>query len=69
MSVSEDKLAFSMGEAARKIGITRRTFEKYAAVKLLKTVKIGRRRLVRVVDLERFLAGDKPVVGLVKKTA
>lgn len=58
-----------MGEAARKIGITRRTFEKYVAAKLLKAVKIGRRRLVRVVDLERFLAGDKPVVGLVKKTA
>jgi len=52
-----------MAEAAKQIGITRRTLEKYAAIRLLKTVKIGRRRLVRIADLERFLSSDKPVAG------
>ncbi|HLI34832.1 MAG TPA: helix-turn-helix domain-containing protein [Terriglobia bacterium] len=61
--VSEERLAFSMAEAAKQIGITRRTLEKYAAIRLLKTVKIGRRRLVRIADLERFLSSDKPVAG------
>ncbi len=54
------RLAVSMNEAARLAGVSRRSLENYAALKMLPTRKIGYRRLVLVRDLEKFLSSDRP---------
>lgn len=52
------KLALSLGEAAAAIGICRRTLENFVAVGKLASRKIGRRRVIRVGDLQKFLRSD-----------
>ena len=45
----------SMAEAARRLGLCRRSVEIRASRGELKTVKLGRRRLVRVRDLHGYI--------------
>lgn len=49
------RLALSVEEAAEALGIHRDTFDKRVLPRI-KTVPVGRRRLVPVAELERFLA-------------
>lgn len=54
------RIAVGVAEAARMAGLSRRSIENYISLKLLPSVRCGRRRLVRVKDLEKFLSSDKP---------
>jgi excisionase family DNA binding protein len=54
------RIAVSVAEAARMADLSRRSIENYVALKLLPSVRVGRRRLIRVKDLERFLSADRP---------
>ncbi len=45
----------SVTEAARHLGISRVTFYRLLANKEIKTVKVGRRRLVPTREIDRFL--------------
>jgi excisionase family DNA binding protein len=54
------RLAVGVAEAARMADLSRRSIEMYITLKLLPSVKVGRRRLVRIKDLERFLSADRP---------
>lgn len=53
------KLALSILNAASAIDVSRRQVENYVATGALPSFKLGRRRLVRVRDLEKFIAGDR----------
>lgn len=45
----------SMKEAAHRLGISRRSLERRIAEGLIAPVKIGRRTLIAVAELERFI--------------
>ena len=53
------KLALGVKAAAEAIDVSPRTIENYIGQGSLASLKVGRRRLVRVKDLERFLATDR----------
>jgi excisionase family DNA binding protein len=54
------RLAVGVAEAARLADLSRRSIENYIALKVLPSVRVGRRRLIRLKDLERFLSADRP---------
>lgn len=54
----EDVLAVGIPEAARRIGCSPRTVATLISNKELPSRKIGRRRVVRICDLEKFLERD-----------
>lgn len=45
----------SMKEAAHRLGISKRTLERRIAEGLIAKVKIGRRALITVAELDRFI--------------
>lgn len=45
----------SMDEAARRVSLSRRTLDTHASTGDLPTIKIGRRRLVRIEALDAFV--------------
>jgi excisionase family DNA binding protein len=47
-------------EAARVLGLSVRTLETLIALKELKSVRVGRRRLIPRAELERFIRRDHP---------
>jgi excisionase family DNA binding protein len=53
-----ERLAVSIEQAAEMIGVCGKTVRNLIASKELPSRKIGRRRVVRVRDLEAFLRGD-----------
>jgi excisionase family DNA binding protein len=55
-------LAVGIAEAARMIGLSRRAVEYRIAAGQLRCVRIGRRRLILLSELRRFLARDWPPV-------
>ena len=52
-------LALSVSDAAHAIGVSRATLYILLAQRKLKSVKIGKRRLVERVEIERFLAAHR----------
>lgn len=54
------KVCVSVAEAAFMLSCCRKTIENYMSAGLLPSKKLGRRRLILVRDLERFIAADKP---------
>lgn len=50
------RLAVSPAEAARMLGLGRTKFYELLADKQIASLKIGTRRLIRLSDLERWLA-------------
>lgn len=52
------RILCSKRDAASALGISVRTLETLIAVKELKSVRIGRRRMVPRVELERFARRD-----------
>ena len=51
-------LAVGVAEAARRLGVSPRTVATLVSQKELPSRKIGRRRVICVADLERFLRRD-----------
>jgi excisionase family DNA binding protein len=47
-------------EAAHVLGISVRTLETLIALRELKSVRVGRRRLIPRAELERFIRHDHP---------
>jgi len=58
---STDVLAVSIPEGARRIGCSPRTLATLIARKEIPSRKIGRRRVIRVRDLEKFLERDHKI--------
>jgi len=56
-------LAVGITEAARQLGVCPRTVASFVARGELPSRKVGRRRLIRVADLESFLRRDHPARG------
>jgi excisionase family DNA binding protein len=56
----ENRLAVSVAEAAEMVGVSKRTVEGYIRMRRLPARKVGRRTVVLVRDLERFLRRDQP---------
>jgi excisionase family DNA binding protein len=52
------RLAFSLKEASAALGISRRMLEKMIRAKEIRRIKIGRRSLIAVADLRKFLLQD-----------
>jgi excisionase family DNA binding protein len=66
-SVIQERLALSIEEAAQMLSVCRRTLESYISSGLLKSRKLGRRRVVLVADLHKFLSADKPSPASVQR--
>lgn len=56
----QERLAFTMQEAAAACGLSRRSLDYHYRNGTLKTVKIGRRRIVKATELQRFISADRP---------
>lgn len=52
-----------IAEAALRLGISRRSLERRIAEGLIATVKIGRRTLIAVAELERFIRRQTQVAS------
>lgn len=59
----KEVLAVGVSEAARRLGISTRTVTNLVKNKQIVSRKIGRRRLIPVLALERFLRRDHEVPG------
>lgn len=57
------KLAVSIAEAARLLGVSSRTIQNFLHAKRLPARKIGRRTVISVRALEDFLRTDQPSPG------
>jgi excisionase family DNA binding protein len=53
--MQEDKLTFSINEAAALLGVGRTTVYELIRQEQLMTVKIGQRRLITRLDLDAFI--------------
>ena len=58
-SAFDGVLAMSVANAARAIGVSRATLYILFAQRKLKSLKIGKRRLVECAEVERFLADHR----------
>lgn len=61
-----DRLLWSKRESASALGISVRTLESLLSLKELKSVRVGRRRMISRAELERFARHDhatKPIAG------
>jgi excisionase family DNA binding protein len=58
-SVLDGVLALSVSGAARAIGVSRATLYVLFAQHKLKSLKVGKRRLVERAEVERFLAAHR----------
>ncbi len=67
--MQDNVLAVGMQEAARRLGVSPRTIATLIAHGELLSCKIGRRRVIAVEALEKFLRRDHPTVkGLPNRT-
>jgi excisionase family DNA binding protein len=58
-SVLDGVLALSVSDTARAIGVSRATLYVLFAERKLKSLKVGKRRLVERAEIERFLAAHR----------
>jgi excisionase family DNA binding protein len=58
VDMEEQVLAVNMREAARRLGVSARTVATLVARNELRSRKVGRRRVIPVAALERFLTID-----------
>ncbi len=65
MTTQPEKLAVGIREAAQMLSVSPRTIQNYLRAKVLSGRKIGRRTVIPVVALQRFLRSDHatPEVG------
>ena len=62
----QDVLAVDIPEAARRLGLSKRTVAALVSRQELPSRKVGRRRIIPVVGLEAFLRSDQglgPLAG------
>lgn len=62
MSAETPRLALSPDEAAHALGVSRDTFDRCIGPDLA-VVRVGRRKLIPVVELERWIATNAAAVG------
>jgi excisionase family DNA binding protein len=60
MHRDESSLAVGMAEAALRLGLSARTIANLIRRNELPSRKVGRRRLIAVRDLEKFVQGNRP---------
>jgi excisionase family DNA binding protein len=53
-----ERILYSKREAAAALGLSVRTLETLIAVRELKSIIVGRRRMIRGIELERFARRD-----------
>jgi excisionase family DNA binding protein len=58
-SAFDGVLALSVSDAARAIGVSRATLYIMIAQRKLKSLKVGKRRLIETAEVERFLAAHR----------
>lgn len=64
MQTDIESACLGLNHIAERLGLSRRTIDRIIARGELPTLKIGRRRLVRLADLRRWLAGyETPMAG------
>ena len=54
----KERLLWSKREAAAALGISVRTLEMLIALQELRSVRVGRRRMIPAIELERFARRD-----------
>ena len=59
MHRDESVLAVGIGEAARRLGLSARTVASLVLRQELRSCKVGRRRIIPVVELEAFVRGKQ----------
>lgn len=60
--MEESVLLISLAEAARRLGVCKRTVSNLIAAKELRSLRVGRRRMVPVSSLRDFLRRDHLVI-------
>ncbi|MGH9727521.1 MAG: helix-turn-helix domain-containing protein [Candidatus Acidiferrales bacterium] len=55
-----EAIAVGLRQASAMLGISRRQVQNFVRAKILRSSKIGRRRLIRVADIEHFVRRDQP---------
>lgn len=55
--IDQQRLAYGVNEAAAVLGVTPRSIYTYMNDGLIKSFKLGGRRLIRRTDLEQFIEG------------
>lgn len=55
MQITRSVLAVGIPEAARRLGLSPRTVASLIARREIRSQKVGRRRIIPLVELERFL--------------
>jgi len=63
MHGDETVIAVGMAEAARRLGLSVRTIATLVARRDLPSRKVGRRRIIPVSALARFVGRDRPTRG------
>ena len=63
MQTDLEAALIGINHLAERLGLSRRTIRKILARGELPSLHIGRRRLVRLSDLRRWLAGEEPTPG------
>jgi len=58
MSLPEHRIAYSVAEVADLVGCSRGLIYRLAREGTLRTSRIGRRTVIRVAELDRFLAAE-----------
>lgn len=61
-----ERLLVSKREASTALGISVRTLESLLSFKELKSIRVGRRRMIPTIELDRFIRRDhatKPVAA------
>jgi excisionase family DNA binding protein len=58
-SAHDGVLALSVLDAARAIGVSRATLYIMIGQRKLKSLKVGKRRLIEIAEVERFLAAHR----------
>ena len=62
--MSEAKLTYSLDEAADALGVSRRHVERLIAQDELLSVKLGRRRMVALADLQGYVERKRKQAGI-----
>lgn len=60
--MSLDPLALRVGDAAKVLGMSTESFERYVESKV-KILRLGKMKLVAVAELERFLEEEAYLIG------
>lgn len=55
-NIDPNQITVSVDEAVRRLGLSRMTIYRLIQTDQLRTLKVGRRRLIRVTELDRFIA-------------